>query len=67
MSKEDIIAIIKAIDEQLKKNNEALNFYVGKVGDSNVLTLNMLTRDLVIIKKTWVDMLLCEYGVYYTG
>ena len=67
MSKEDIMAFIDAIDEQLKKNKEIIDAYADKQGDSNILTLNVLTQNLVIAKKTGVDMLLYEHGVFYVG
>ena len=68
MSKEQMVAFIQEIDEQLRKNRVMLDVYAGKLDvDADLLTLNMLTRDLVIVKKAWVDMLLDEYGVFYVG
>ena len=63
MSKEEIMMFIKEIDEQLKKNKEVINRNDG----SDILTLSMLSQNLVNLKRTWVDILLCDYGVFYTG
>jgi hypothetical protein len=63
MSKEEIMMFIKEIDEQLKKNKEVID---GCDGD-DVLILSELSQNLVNLKRTWVDILLCDYGVFYTG
>lgn len=63
MSKEEIMVFIKEIDEQLKKNKEVIN----ENEESDILTLSALSQNLVDLKRTWVDVLLCDYGVFYTG
>lgn len=66
-SKEDILKFIEAIDEQLAKNKEIIDAYAGQEVPSNsdVLTLCLLSQNLMIAKKNWTDMLLYEYGVFY--
>lgn len=52
MSKEDIIKIIEAIDEELEKN-EKFGAYIPT------------TTLLMDYREMWVDMLYREYGVFY--
>ena len=67
MSKEEIMKTIEMIDEQLEKNKEVIDAYAGQTVPSNsdVLTLCMLSKNLMIARDTWKNMLLHEYGIYY--
>ena len=65
--KDDVVKFIKVIDEQLMKNKEIIDGYAGEGGPYNtaVLTLSELSKNLLIARKHWSDMLLYEYGVFY--
>lgn len=63
MSKIEIIGFIKEIDDQIEKNRKAIAAY----GGSAAMILHPTTKLLMNIREAWVDMLLYEYGVFYTG
>lgn len=63
MSEKEIVMFINEIDAQLKKNKEIVNISDGN--DVNILS--MLSQNLIDTKRAYVDILLCEYGVFYTG
>lgn len=67
MSKEEIMKTIEMIDEQLEKNKEVIDAYSRQTvsGNSDVLTLCMLSKNLMIARDAWKNMLWYEYGIYY--
>lgn len=69
MSKEDIMELIEAINEQLEENKKVIEAYAGQRISSNseVLTLCTLSKMLISAKQMWKETLLTEYGVYYMG
>ena len=69
MSKEEIIKNIDAINAELKKNEDLFAAYAekGLLGNSDLLTLKMLSYNLTIARNAWIEMLFRDYGILYIG